>query len=494
MQQQQHDQRLGIAFKLDDLQQSGVNGDVLEDTIARMNAGLNTTISTNGVSISNSRGLTVDGHTLPAERELVLRQDIEFEVDGFLGQGASSVVRKAFNVHAPRTKYAVKIFKIFDESRRHQLMKEVRILFALDCQALVQFYGAYLEDSRVGVILEFMDAGSLEKIIEKHLKRTACEAGVSRHSSSCGSSSSASSTPAASVTPRHTAALFDCGLPERVIAAIVYQVLWGLAYLHFENRLHRDIKPGNVLLNFRGEVKLSDFGISRELSESTDQIASTIVGTFRYMSPERLHGADYSFESDVWSVGIMALDAARGEPVFSTGATPVEIVQLVKDHNFALDAIRDAALSRDFEDFLIACLQTRPEDRPTCDALLRDCWLAQNATLWRSKEPPSIDLAADLLAPWLADLRTFPDTPKHAPRRRDEPSRHSDDLPSKSHNRRVEAKFTSSSFTRTCSRQSSFAGDPLNSTYRSDFGDDDTDDPDRMYNDLAQTIRDDDDD
>mmetsp|Transcript_6390 Transcript_6390/g.19380 ORF Transcript_6390/g.19380 Transcript_6390/m.19380 type:complete len:452 (+) Transcript_6390:35-1390(+) len=440
----------GLAVSFEEGQQGG---SALEDTISRMSAGMNTTLSTNGVSISQSRGLTVDGEALPAEREVVTRSEIAFEAEGFLGQGASSIVRKAYRLRRPETKYAVKLFKIFDEGRRHQLMKEVRILFALDCQALVQFHGAFLEDSRVGVILEYMDAGSLEKIIDSR------------------------------------------GLPERIIAAIMYQVLWGLAYLHFENRLHRDVKPANVLVNSRGEVKLSDFGISRELSESTDQIASTMVGTFRYMSPERLHGSSYSFESDVWSVGVVTLDAARGEPLFSSGATPVEIVQLVKDDDFARRALRDAPrrLSATFESFVVACLSLDPATRPSCDALLNDHpWLA---TAFDDQEP-SIDAAADLLAPWLDDFlrrRDRPSPPADADRddeaKRDAPGRR----------RRLDAAATKPrAGPPQPSRQPSGRGDPLNQTYRSDCGDDDDDDDDdpvdRTYHDLAQTIQDDDDD
>lgn len=73
---------------------------------------------------------------------------------------------------------------------------------------------------------------------------------------------------------------------ELVTACILYQILWGLAYLHYEHSIHRDIKLGNVLINSSGVVKLSDFGISRIL-DSTTAMSHTAVGTSRYMSPER---------------------------------------------------------------------------------------------------------------------------------------------------------------------------------------------------------------
>jgi serine/threonine protein kinase len=76
-------------------------------------------------------------------------------------------------------------------------------------------------------------------------------------------------------------------IDEPILAKITLQMLCGLTYLHSKNQLHRDIKPGNVLLNSSGEVKLSDFGISRELPEEVD-FSKTAVGTRSYMSPERI--------------------------------------------------------------------------------------------------------------------------------------------------------------------------------------------------------------
>jgi serine/threonine protein kinase len=90
-------------------------------------------------------------------------------------------------------------------------------------------------------------------------------------------------------------------IPEKVLAAMAYQILFGLGYLEFERRVHRDIKPQNILVNTTGRVKLTDFGISRELS--TAVLAKTFIGSFKYMSPERILHQPYDYASDIWSLG-----------------------------------------------------------------------------------------------------------------------------------------------------------------------------------------------
>jgi serine/threonine protein kinase len=105
------------------------------------------------------------------------------------------------------------------------------------------------------------------------------------------------------------------GMPERIVASVAYQILWGVAFLHFENSIHRDIKPANILVNSLGEVKLSDFGISA-MREPGEALNRTVVGTTLYMSPERLRAKPYGTPSDIWSVGLVLLECLTGQSPF----------------------------------------------------------------------------------------------------------------------------------------------------------------------------------
>jgi serine/threonine protein kinase len=309
---------------------------------------LGATMTSGGVQISKTRGLTVDGNRHGA----ITREDLKF-APGALGAGACSTVRLARHRRTDE-RYAVKLFAIFDENKRRQLVEEIRALFCLDCAALVQFHGAYLDGAtgKVGVVLDFMDGGSVEGLIQERRSLRASPGDP-----------------------------FGGALPEHACAAILYQCCWGLGYLHFERRLHRDVKPGNILLSSRGEVRLSDFGISKALTDE-EESAKTMVGTFRYMAPERLRGAAYAFESDVWAAGMVLLELLRGDDVFPPACTPLDLngacERLARD--FVAEKLDGIAVSRDAVDFAEACLRRRADDRALPDALLGGPWLA-GATL-----------------------------------------------------------------------------------------------------------------
>lgn len=162
-------------------------------------------------------------------------------IDDLIGQGAfSKVHRGTWSKKNETMKVAVKQFCLMEssEQRRDMLLKELRALCKVDCKCLVRFHGAFLDYETVTMVLEYMDMGSLEHLLAKN----------------------------------------KSSLNEAFIAAMSYQMFWGLAYLHHERISHRDIKPGNVLLHSSGQIKLCDFGIV-SLSDKTMQ--TTVVGTTR---------------------------------------------------------------------------------------------------------------------------------------------------------------------------------------------------------------------
>ncbi|RLV95380.1 Serine/threonine-protein kinase STE7 [Spathaspora sp. JA1] len=196
-----------------------------------------------------------------------------------LGSGHSGTVSKVLHVPTQKT-MAKKIIHIDSKSViQRQIIRELRILHECHSPYIIEFYGAFLNTNNTIVIcMEYCNCGSLEKILQL------CD-----HKQ----------------------------FPVIVLKKLAFSILSGLSYLYTTHKiLHRDIKPNNVLMTHKGEFKLCDFGVSRELTNSM-AMADTFVGTSTYMSPERIQGLTYGVKSDVWSMGLMMIELASGIPVWT---------------------------------------------------------------------------------------------------------------------------------------------------------------------------------
>ncbi len=120
-------------------------------------------------------------------------------------------------------------------------------------------------------------------------------------------------------------------VPEAVVQYIALATLQALHYFHkVKHMVHRDIKPDNILVNSNGDIKVSDFGVSRELG-STAALCNTFVGTFAYMSPERIEKNNYSFPGDIWSLGLLLVEMLRGFYPYPSTRTIIEVLENLRN-------------------------------------------------------------------------------------------------------------------------------------------------------------------
>ncbi len=160
--------------------------------------------------------------------------------------------------------------------------------------------------------------------------------------------------------------------PDRA-AEITADVAGALAYAHRRGVVHRDVKPGNVLITEEGVVKVTDFGIARALNteESLTQTGA-VMGTATYFSPEQAEGLGVDARSDIYSLGVVLFEMVTGRPPF-LGETPVSVASKhVREHPPVPREI-NPSIPPDLEAIILKCMAKSPEHRyPTGDDLRVD--------------------------------------------------------------------------------------------------------------------------
>src|SRR5207247_7746866 len=152
-------------------------------------------------------------------------------------------------------------------------------------------------------------------------------------------------------------------MAPRVALGVSRQICRGLEAAHEQGIIHRDIKPQNVLIDHKGEVKLMDFGIARmaEAKEGMTQ-AGLIVGTPHYMSPEQVQGKQLDPRSDVYSVGTLIYEMLVGVKPFSAPSlTAVLTAHITETPKPAIE--QRPEIGREVNGIVMRCLAKNPKDR-----------------------------------------------------------------------------------------------------------------------------------
>ncbi|XP_032065079.1 serine/threonine-protein kinase Nek4 isoform X2 [Thamnophis elegans] len=166
-------------------------------------------------------------------------------------------------------------------------------------------------------------------------------------------------------------------LPESQVVEWLVQIAMALQYLHEKHILHRDLKTQNVFLTRSNIIKVGDLGIARVLDNQHD-MASTLIGTPYYMSPELFSNKPYNYKSDVWALGCCAYEMATLKHAFNA-----------KDMNSLVYRIIEGKLppmpkdySTQLKELIRTMLSKKPEERPSVRNILRQPYIKQQISLF----------------------------------------------------------------------------------------------------------------
>ena len=157
---------------------------------------------------------------------------------------------------------------------------------------------------------------------------------------------------------------------ENILINWLCQICSALKYIHYKKIIHRDIKPANIFMNNLGQIKLGDFGISKNLKNL--ELASSFVGSAYYTAPEMIYEEKYSYEIDIWALGVTFYELMNLKKPFRAEYPAIYL----EIKNKEVDEINNI-YSKPFRNLIYQMLKKNPKERPKADDILNNLFIKE---------------------------------------------------------------------------------------------------------------------
>ena len=301
-------------------------------------------------------------------------------IEELVGVGGMCNVYRAFDAEALQT-VAVKMLRdeyAADEEYLRRFRNESRAINALSHPNIVKIYDVVLDAPNPYLVMEYVSGITLKEYIDRKKP-----------------------------------------LPGRTAANIAGLVLTALQCAHENGIVHRDVKPQNIMVTEKGEVKVMDFGIARFAMSQSHTIDGNAIGSVHYISPEQALGGAVDQRTDIYSVGVILFEMLCGRLPFD-GESPVSVaLQQVEQNPKALRSL-NPSVPVGLEQITLHAMAKNPDDRyADCGEMIADLrrWLADPKTIFPAYAATPVKKAAEFVRNKVPK-KTGADTPKPAGRRK----------------------------------------------------------------------------